>query len=265
MTPLAAKKIPRLLIPFSRFAIRFHLSLILIGTLASGWVFGRLLLVANITYMPLRYMFSTLCAYGVFILLSSLWLKYLGRNSNLHEPRRRDTDADFPDDLPDIPEPLSETKRTLEAITGEGGDFSGAGASGNFDGSGLADWSVDGAVATPEISDMPDVVPDADDLFGAVIAAIIFIIAFVFFMWGAYLLMEIPFLFIEGVFHGILTGALVKATKRLDDEEWATSVFKQTRWIAAAVLAATLATGFYVESKCPTAQKLSDGFSCKAG
>jgi len=255
-------RISKLLVPFSRFAIRFHVSLILIGTLASGWVFTKLLLMIGIGYMPVRYFISTLCAYGIFILLSSLWLKYLGRYSKVSLPRTRQTHSDYIDAPLEAPDLAGQPSVNLpEQWSGGGGGFSGAGASGSF-AEGVSEWPSDSS--GPSLPDLPDASLDIDDIFGAILAFILVTVVLFLLMWSGYLLIQLPLLVVEGLFHGILTTALIRATKRIDDYNRAESVFKNTRWIAAGILVITLACGFAAEFKCPAAQKLSDVLYCKA-
>ncbi len=255
------RRFSRLLVPFSRFAIRFHLSLILLGTLASGWISAKLLLLTGMSYMPIRYFLSTLCAYGIFILLSSLWLKYLGRHSTVASRRANRNNLNYMDapmDLPDISAPHS---MNTPGEWGEGGGgFSGAGASGTF-AEGMNEWQIDSS--RPSLPDLPDASLDVDDIFGAIVAFIFVVVVFFLLTWSAYLLIQLPILLAEGLFQAILTAALIRTTKKMDNHNWAESVFKQTRWIAACILVITLTCGFVAEIKCPSAQKLADAFTCR--
>ena len=219
------KPFRRALVPLSRFAVRAHLYLIMGGTLASGWVFSRIFLKAGIESMAVRYSLGVMAAYGSFLIFARLWLGYLAHRAGFERLERAKSGERVPE--------------ALDAI-----DI-------------FPDADL---LSAPE---MPDLSLDADDVFGAIIAVVLFALAAFVIFWGAYVLIEIPMLWLEGIFHGVLAAALVKAAKRIDDEDFIGSVFKQTWWLALLILIVTALVGASVQRSCPAARTLSRAIECK--
>lgn len=61
----------------NRHSLRFHMSLILMTTVFSGFLATRILLALNLENVLVRYPVSVIFAYLVFIMSVKLWLKYV--------------------------------------------------------------------------------------------------------------------------------------------------------------------------------------------
>ena len=105
---------------------RFHMTLILLGTILSGVIFSKILLVAGLNHIVARYILVLIFAYVCFFILMKLWLYYLT------EPYKRlriaENLTDAADAITSI-EDFSSTESTPN-ITGHGGEFGGGGTSG---------------------------------------------------------------------------------------------------------------------------------------
>ncbi len=62
----------------ARFLLRFHVGLILMFTILTGWLIDILLLKAGAASMPARYFVSILFAYGAFYVGVHAWIEYSG-------------------------------------------------------------------------------------------------------------------------------------------------------------------------------------------
>lgn len=59
------------------YFVRFHMSLILAAVIASGVLTSKLLLMAGLHYLPLRYGLAVLSSYLVFFLMVRIWVWYV--------------------------------------------------------------------------------------------------------------------------------------------------------------------------------------------
>jgi uncharacterized membrane protein YgcG len=103
-----------------RFFIRFHMSIILIGTILVGLLSTKALLNANIDNVIIRYPLVVIISYLAFFLFIRLWLFYI---------KYRDRIINNALDLIDIPT----GSFTQDSVEFGGGEFGGAGASGFFE------------------------------------------------------------------------------------------------------------------------------------
>ncbi|HKV13351.1 MAG TPA: hypothetical protein VJ725_34740, partial [Thermoanaerobaculia bacterium] len=107
---------------------RLQMSLLLALTGATGFLSSFLLLKLGVHSMALRYPVAVALAYGVFLLLLRIWLRF-----------QRDDwqSADIPD-VVDLGEAVIDgagsVVRGAGRLAGGGGNFGGAGASADFDG-----------------------------------------------------------------------------------------------------------------------------------
>ena len=56
---------------------RFHMALILLGTILSGIIFSKILLISGLNHILVRFVIVLIFAYLCFFLLMKLWLHYL--------------------------------------------------------------------------------------------------------------------------------------------------------------------------------------------
>lgn len=228
-----------------RFFLRIHMTLILGGTFLAGMAATKLLMLARVNILPLRYGLAVIAAWLVFLLLIRLWLDYVRRENSIDV----DMDAvDFGFDL---------GGEVHEAIGG-GGNFGGGGASGS--------WG-DGAVAQPlkggnaALDKAPGCGFDLDFDALAVVLLVIALAAAMLFA-GVYLIWTAPAILGEAAFEAALAAALAKRTKRISGAGWIGAVWRATFWPFVAILILSVAVGWAVQNACPEAQRLRDAFHC---
>jgi hypothetical protein len=223
----------KILMPISRFVIRFHLVMIVLSTLVSGLLSSRFLLHLGVENMALRYGLASLIAYDVFLVLGRFWLGYVSARARLQQQASRVNPAL-------LWSPQSRAKKEA------GGDQS-------LD-------VTDGA-------DLIDLAPDsfdADEGIGAAIYLVILVvIGAILIAGGIFVIVEAQILFFETLFHAILTAAFVRALNRMEREDWALSLLKET-WIPFVImLVAAAACGYWAQLHCPAAETMVQAFTCQ--
>jgi hypothetical protein len=224
------------------------MSLILLGTIISGLLFSKVLLMANLENMVVRYPIVVLTSYLLFFAFIRVWLFYI-RNRQEAAENAVDTTADILSNI-DIPEP----KIGFEF---GGGEFGGGGASGSFGEIGAS------SVLESSSSGVGDIAGEAGGSLleegGIILIPLILILAAIFGV-GILLIYEAPVILSEAAFEFVLAGVLVKKAKEIDSPEWIGSVFKNT-WkpfiftLFLAVILSTILSHFF-----PEAIKLSQVF-----
>ena len=109
-----------------RFFIRFHMSLILIGTILSGLLFSKLLLLSNLDRIIIRYPLVVIISYCCFFVFIRLWLFYIRQREKAAETALEAT-GDIISSVDGLP-----SKSASKLVEFGGGKFSGGGASGSF-------------------------------------------------------------------------------------------------------------------------------------
>ena len=245
-----------------RFVVRFHMSLIIGGCFLGGVIANKLLMLMNVAALPIRYVLAILAAYLVFFMLVRLWLLYVSRQRG---------NLDFNIDLLDLPIPrlpkADSRSHSTEAFGGQGGDFSGAGASGSWRGG-----SANGLPSTLSIERQPvavDAVPkgshggcdvslDCDE--GPAIIIIVALAALIAAIFGAglYLIFEAPAILTDAAFEMALSAGLVKSLKRMDRPNWIGNVFLNTWKPFAVTVCLALLFGVLAQHYCPGAHMLKE-------
>lgn len=227
-----------------RFFIRFHMSLILLGTVLSGLLFSKaLLLWAGLEKMVFRYPVVVVASYLFFFGFVRLWLSYIRSGESVSE-----SSAEVGSDLignMGLPDTGS------GEVEFGGGDFGGGGASGSF-----------GEIGTA--SGVDEIVGEAGGSLleegGIILIPLMLVLAAIFGV-GILLIYEAPVILTEAAFEFVLAGVLVKKAKEIDNPDWIGSVFKNT-WkpflctVALAIIASSVASHFF-----PEAIKLSQVFT----
>ena len=258
-----------------RHSLRFHMSLILLATVCSGFLATRIMLALHLENMMLRYPLAVICAYLVFFISVKLWLKYVAPSPVTQ--KAHSNSPDMLDVLPDMPisGPSNGFIRVGEAFRGGGGGFDGGGASGSFREAGavFTDSSTDmlsgGIDAGGGIGDaVGDVAGEAVSALGdeggivaVVIFAVLAAIMAVVVGAGVYLVYEAPFILSEAAFEFILAAGLVRGTRRIDSADWMGSVFKTTGIPFSVTLALALLAGYLMHFYFPDVTRISELFS----
>lgn len=241
-----------------RFALRIHMTFILVATFLIGIIATRLLLDLHIFRMWLRYMLAVVAAYAGFLALIKGWLLYLGICAR-HDRNRSSADlldlGDFGNVFCDF------GSRSLDvagdAFGGGGGKFGGGGASGS--------WGTPEPVISAPVNASSggggglDLGFDFDEgwVFVLLIVVVLAVVS-----CGVYLVWAAPAIFGETAFHAALTAALIKKTKQMYEPGWVGSVVKSTAIPFAIVLASTIALGVVAQKHCPSAIRLRDALTC---
>jgi len=255
-----------------RHSLRFHMSLILLATVCSGFLATRTMLALHLENVLLRYPLAVVCAYLVFFVSVKLWLKYIAPAPATQ--RAHNTSLDAIDILPDLP--ISFPSAGHAPFQGGGGSFGGGGASGSFDDAGRAvtDSGADilaGGIDTGS-SGIGDAVGDvvggvADGLGdeGGVVAVVVFAvlatIMAVVIGASAYLIYEAPFILSEAAFEFILAAGLLRGSKRIESADWIGSVFKTTSIPFIVTLLLATLVGYLMHHYFPDVTRISELFS----
>ena len=223
-----------------RFFVRSHMALIFMGLVLSGVLASKVLLVAGVRWMALRYILAVICSYLVFFLLVRLWLAYiaLGRSRAFDSERAgfegRGATAGLED--ADSPEPSRATVRGVPS-GGRAPDLRGHGVARALSG------------------------PLDVDLGEGVAALILFLLLLtVIGGVGLYLVVQAPAILGEAAFQMALAAALSRASRGLDVAGWGGSVFRAT-WVGfALVLVIAGAFGWVAQHHCPWVAKVGEMF-----
>jgi hypothetical protein len=237
-----------------RVFTRLHMLLILLGTIFSGVIFSKVLLIAGLDHLIARLIFVLVFAYVCFFILMKLWLHYLTKP--YRRSKRTDSLLDAADVITSIPD-FSPTNG-VQKISGHGGQFGGGGASGVWtEAEGITDTastvSETAAESTGEaISGLADE--------GGLILIPLFILLIALFGGSIYLVYEAPIIFSEAAFELVLATTLIKKAKSIDNPNWMGSVFRATWPAFALTFVITIVAGWTLMSYCPQAIKITDAF-----
>jgi hypothetical protein len=237
-----------------RFFLRFHMSLILVGVTFSGLIVSKLLLETGIRSMIIRYSIAVAISYLLFFGLIKLWLLYLRRSSKVVSSGKES-------DIPGFFDLTTPSSSSAGSIVSQGGEFGGAGASG--------DWvdSPSGA-GIVLVSDAPQsglaskgsVIGDIDIGDGGIVLIVLGVLLALIFGVGIYLVYAAPAILSEAAVQVMLASSLVKGSKTMDNSDWVGSIFKAT-WVPfAVVMILSIAIAWISAHYCPGAAKLSDVF-----
>jgi hypothetical protein len=237
-----------------RVFTRFHMTLILLGTILSGVIFSKILLVAGLNNIILRFIVVLIFAYFCFFILMKLWLHYLT------DPYRKSKIAENLVDAADAITSIPDFSPTSSApnMSGHGGEFGGGGASGAWtEAGGVAETaSPVGETATEAAGEAVSGLADE----GGIILIPLIIILIALFGGGIYLIYEAPVIISEAAFELILATTLIKKARSIDNPNWIGSVFRATWPAFALTLVITVIAGWALMTYCPQAVKITDAF-----
>lgn len=245
----------------ARHAVRLHCVLILCACFGMGLLVTRLLLLAGVEAMWVRYTVALVAAYLTFLLGVRIWLRYAGFDQPVLPSRRAGGRGNY--DIPDVIGDGNVSGRAGSAIfRGGGGQSGGGGASLKFDGpAGASESQAQSLVAASSRSSSNSASSsswgsfDVDD--GIVLVALI---AVVLAISGAavYLIYAAPTILADAAFAALLSAGLVKSTKRIATGHWVTSVVGHT-WVAfGVVFVLALAFALVAQHYYPEARTVGD-------
>jgi hypothetical protein len=199
----------------ARFWLRFHASLVVAGTFATGFMTNALLLQWPVHGVTLRWTIAVLAGYGAFFVLVRLWLAYVGAKPWQDDGSWIQVDGGPP--------------------AGHGGDYTGGGGlSGGGGASG--DWGSSPRSEGFGIGDLGDV--DAGDGTLLVVLGLI-ALALVAVLVGSaiHLVWIAPEMLVDAAFGAMLAAGAIPGMRRLHEQGWGAAVFRRTWTVLGAVLA----------------------------
>ncbi len=224
----------------SRFFLRFHIALILLGSFLAGLLASAVMLRLGVTAMPSRYGLAVMIAYVAFLGLVRLWIAYVRTETS----ERAGLDGDLAD-VVDTGLDAADLGRGL--LHGDAAPHSGVSASwaspgASHDGGGSASEALGDALSADEL--------------GVVLAFVVMVLALV--GSGLYLLYIGPTLLSEAAASALLAGSLARRTRRLEQEGWTAGVARATVWPLVGVFVTMVAFGLVVDYYLPGAVRLRD-------
>lgn len=257
---IAARKIQVVRVLKERLLLRFHMSLILIGTALVGLLASKLLLMSHVTNMVVRYPLAVSASYLAFFGFVKLWLSYITSSDE-------DSSPDSPDVIDLISHAASDTPVPSPPVFGGGGggSFGGGGASGSFD-VGAADAPPARFTTIFDSLDADGAGEAAGDTVsglaeeGGCLLIILGILLAIVFGAGLYLVYDAPFILSEAAFEFILSAGLIKSMRKIDSAEWTGSILRTTWKPFLAALSLSLFAAVIIHSLFPHADKLWEIF-----
>jgi hypothetical protein len=254
-----AKRTPRERIAaalHSRFALRFHTSILLLWMFSAGLLTTKGLFALGMQSMFLRYTIAIVVAYGAFLFGLRVWLAYVGAGgSSSGTGNRQASSKDSSIDLPDFSYSGGGSGGgSPVGFGGGGGSSGGGGASMSFEGdaasssnllamdsAGLSASSGGGSGGGGDSGIFGDVGGKVGDVVGDIggdgdgcliafgIMIVVGLITLV--IGGAFFVISMgPEILIDAAFNAMLAGGLIKVGKKVSDPDWFGSVIKAT-WI----------------------------------
>lgn len=234
-----------------RFFVRFHLSLILLLSVAVGLLTTKGFLLLGLETMHWRWPIALLAAYLAFLLGVRIWLSYIGLGQYLDRSPSGDDGFDLGLDggggsngssgSIDIDVPFRNAG---------GGQFGGGGASGEF---GVALVDGNGAGGGSGSWDIGDLGLD-DDGFWVLLAVAALLV--VIFGAGFYLVWQAPAVLAEAAFEAALAAGMIKPVRRIRDPGWVGGAIRASWLPFLVVFVCAMTIAGLVEHYAPTARTL---------
>ncbi|HEX7252852.1 MAG TPA: hypothetical protein VF376_08235 [Thermoanaerobaculia bacterium] len=241
-----------------RYFVRLHMTVMILLVLLSGLIASRLLLLAGISHMGIRYPLAVLLSYLVFFVLIRIWIGYVSKASR----RSKGSGIDLGDFVPNGSGSFSGgSAKAVGQLAEGGGRFGGGGASASF---------VEGetAAARPVVPLIPARQSAGSgssgsksssgfglDLDGDGVWLLVLFVLLVAAIFGAgvYLVYQAPVILSEAAFHTALASGLVRTARHAHDPGWMESVLKSTILPFALVLVLAGVFGYQAHRRCPGA------------
>lgn len=248
-----------------RHAVRLHCALILIACFATGLLVTKLMLMAGVSTMWVRYALALAAAYAAFLLGVRVWLRYVGSDGGARRAAADTSGVDVIDVISDVSASRGSGApvQVSDALRGGGGRSGGAGASMSLDGGAKVNVAAAGMPESASASSAGSGARGGGGGFGLdfdgglVFVALVLAVAAVA---GAaiYILWAAPTILADAAFAAMLSAGLVRPTRRIVSGDWMASVLGNT-WFAFTTVA-ILAIGFALVAQhvYPQAQTLPD-------
>jgi len=243
-----------------------HMTLILVTTAFSGFLFSRLLYDFGHRNILTRYLLVLCLSYAVFFLLIRGWYELISpERRKLRKARRMKRMArksgdplGGASDVVDVfvqtiqsPSPADSGSVACGPYSGEGGGFSGGGATGTF---GDSVPAPSGAAKTAGEA-AGSALGGGDEIMIVIVLAAV-CLAFV--GAGVYIIYEAPLILGDAAFEFALAGALVRGSKKIATEGWVGSVFRTTVVPFLFMLTVTFIAATIIKSHYPNVERISE-------
>ena len=247
-----------------QYMVRFHMSLLLAATMASGVLCSKLLLVAGLHSVLYRYPIAVIGGYLVFIGLARLWVAYVLINAvadrgHIFASARSASSSGI--DLDANLGTVGHSSTGSGALFG-GGDSGGAGASDVWESSSPQLSATPATGGNGGSFHFPSIDLDIDFDDGFWILIVLGLLVLVLGCAGGYLIWAAPQILPEFALSALFSSSLTGAAKRAERQGWVVSVLRATYLPLLAILAVTIALGVVVHHHCPGADKLSVALAC---
>jgi len=210
-----------------KYFVRFHMSLIVAGTIGGGVLTSRLLLGAGMGSVMLRYALDVAASYLIFLLLVKLWLWYV-HSGELAAP---DIDLDLLDEVDSV----TGVTRNLTASRGGGGGGS---------------WFS-----------LPDIGLDVDGE-GCLLIALFVALVLAIVLAGGYLVWMAPEILGEAALDALVAGSMARIASRAEREGWVVGVVRATVIPFSVVFVITMVLAYFIQDLCPRASTLREAVYC---
>ena len=265
-----------------RFWLRFHASVMIAGTFATGFLANAAMLALPAHSVWLRWPLAVLAGYGAFFVLVRLWLAYVGikplfgRARNLDD---RERDGGWSVDLP--VGSGSGSGGGGGSFGGGGGGSGGAGASAAFDSPrgtpALASFGSSGGQGAGATTDAHPTggwlgsgggkgdgllsgLGDGDGFLVVVFGLIVLAIVAALVGGAVHLVWIAPDLLSDAAFGAMLSAGVVPGLHRANEPDWNGHVFRATVPVIAGVMAVVLLAAWALTHYFPGAQTLGEAF-----
>jgi hypothetical protein len=223
----------------ARFWLRFHASLIVSGTFATGFLANAAMLQWPVHSVGLRWPLAVLAGYAAFFALVRLWLAYVGVKPLFADRGSRWTDG--------VDLPSGGRGGGGGSFGGGGGSSGGGGASASFDAAPSAGVSQVASTSSSagrgaNVGIALDGVGDVDgDGVLVIVLGLIALALIAALVGGAVHLVWIaPEMLSDAAFGAMLAAGALPGLRRIGEPDWNGRVFRATLPVLAAVMAVTL-------------------------
>lgn len=230
---------------------RVQMTLLVAITGGAGLLSSFLTLQAGVTSMALRYPLALTIAYAAFFLLLWLWLR-----------TKTDDWTDFPDPGLDLPMPTG--RSTGSWTSGGGGNFSGGGASANFDTPvplQVLSPGKSGSVSSDVGSGLADglgSIGDASDADELVVPVLVIALVMGLALSSFYVIYSAPTLFAELLLDGALSASLYKRLRGIKRRHWVFTALRRTALPFVLTALFLAAVGWGLQTAVPGAHSVGE-------
>jgi hypothetical protein len=247
----------------SEHAVRLHLGCILVACFGAGLVVTKLMLLAGVHAMWIRYALANVAGYATFLLGIRLWLAWMGYGPKPALSFGNSGGGSSGSSSSGGSWSWGGGKGGGSGFGGGGGGSGGGGASASFaesSGSGVRGVGFipvsthAGASSGGKSGGGFSLDGDGD---GIVLVLLIALVAAVFGA-AAYVIYAAPTILSDAAFAALLSGGLVRSARRMSSDGWVGSVIHDTRWPFLIVFATALAFALAAQHYYPDAQTIRD-------